>query len=56
MLFKKLLFNITIGFVCIACFVLFRTITKISTPTWMVLIISISVMSGFNVIFDKKTS
>ena len=56
MMLKKNFLNLVVGFACIAFFILFKTITLISTPTWLVLIISILIISIVNSISYKKIS
>ena len=54
MLLKQFLSNFCIGIVLIVLLMLFRTITKISTPVALVIIMYAAIIYLFNIIFFKK--
>jgi len=54
MVLKQFLSNFCIGIVLIVLLILFRTITKISTPVALVIIMYAAIIFVFNTIVFKK--
>lgn len=54
MVLKRFLLNLIVGLVCLIFFILFRTLTHISTPIWIVLLATFFIISIFNSLHNNK--
>lgn len=54
MVLKRFLLNLIVGLVCIIFFILLRALTHISTPSWIVLLVTFFIISIFNSLHINK--